>query len=98
MKSHSDLGTSDTPLAKHVGMPPPEKWKNRLSPFHDLTLHVVGAWSYDSRRDLTVIAYGASSAFSNSNGGSKDNGPALDASLRRMMAHVRLAEAARDKP
>lgn len=92
MKSHSDLGTADTPLAKHMGMPPPEKWKERLSPFHDLTLHVVGAWWYDSRRDVSMIVYGASSAFTSKSGAARDNGLALDAMLRRMMTQVRVID------
>ena len=98
MRSHSDLSLGQTPLAKHMGMLPASDWQDRFAAFHDVTLHVVGAWWYDARRDLAAILYGASSAFPNSNGASKDNGPALDASLRRMMAQVRLAETARDKP
>lgn len=98
MKSHSDLSPGETPLAKHMGMPPARDWQDRFAAFHDVTLHVIAAWWYDARRDLTVIVYGASSAFPSSNGASKDNGPALDASLPRMMAQVRLAEAARGKP
>ncbi len=95
MKSHSDLGTADTPLAKHMGMPPPEKWKDRLSPFHDLTLHVVGAWWYDSRRDVSVIVHGASSAFTTNSGVARDNRSALDATLGRMMNQVRVVNTAR---
>jgi hypothetical protein len=98
MKSHSDLSPGETPLAKHMGMPTARDWQDRFAAFHDVTLHVIGAWSYDARRDLTVIVYGASSAFPSSNGASKGSGPALDASLRRMTAQVRLAEAARGKP
>lgn len=94
MKSHSDLGTADTPLAKHMRMPPSEKWKDRLSPFHDLTLHVVGAWWYDSRRDVSVIVYGASSAFTTKSGAARDNGPALDATLGRMMTQIRVTDRA----
>lgn len=95
MKSHSDLGTADTPLAEHMGMPPSEKWKDQLLPFHDLTLHVVGAWWYDSRRDVSVIVYGASSAFTTKAGAARDNGPALDATLGRMMTQVRVVNTAR---
>lgn len=95
MKSHSDLGTADTPLAKHMGMPPSEKWKDRLSPFHDLTLHVVGAWWYDSRRDVSVIVYGASSAFTTKSGAARDNRSALDATLARMMTQVHVMNTAR---
>ena len=94
MKSHSDLGTADSPLAKQMGMPPPEKWKNRLSPFHDLTLHVVGAWWYDSRRDVSVIIYGVSSAFTSKSGAARDNRSALDATLRTMMTQVRVMDRA----
>ncbi len=95
MKSHSDLGTADTPLAKHMGMPPAEKWKNRLLPFHDLTLHVVGAWWYDSRSDVSVIVYGASSAFTTKSGAARDNRSALDATLARMMTQVHVMNTAR---
>lgn len=98
MKSHSDLGTGGTPLGKHMGAPPLEKWKDRFAPFHDLTLHVLGAWWYDPQRDLTVIVYSASSAFANKAGATIDNGPALASSLRQIMTQVRLTDAGGGRP
>jgi len=98
MKSHSDLSMGDTPLAKHMGMPPFEKWKDRLAPFHELTLHVLGAWWYESERDVTLIVYGASSAFTNKAGETIDNGPAFALSLRQTMTQVRLTDAGGGRP
>jgi hypothetical protein len=94
MQTHSDLGPGTTPLAKHIGMPPAEKWKDRLSLYHDLTLHVIVSWGYDQRRDLTMIVYSASSAFTEKLGRVRDNGPVLDRQLRQMMGQVRLADVA----
>lgn len=98
IKSHSDLSMGDTPLAKHMGMPPFEKWKDRLAPFHELMLHVFGAWWYEPKRDVTLIVYGASSAFKNKAGSAIDNGPALASSLRQTMTQVRLTDAVAGRP
>jgi hypothetical protein len=90
MKTHSDLGPGATPLGNHLGMPPAQKWQDRLTAFHDLTLHVVGAWWYDSRHDIAIIVYSASSKFTDQRGITKDNGPALEASFRKMMSRTHL--------
>jgi predicted amidohydrolase YtcJ len=90
--SHSDLSSADTPLAKHLGMPPEVQWKDQLPAFHDIGLHIVGAWWYDSQRDLTVIVYTASSNYKNQTGMAKDNGSVLANSLRQIMMHARLRD------
>lgn len=90
MKSHSDLGPGTTPLAKHVGMPPTQKWQDRLGAFHGLTLHVLGAWWYDNQRNVSVIVYTACSNFTDNRGTTKDNGAAVKAAFRKMMGQVNL--------
>ena len=92
--THSDLSSAETPLTKHMGTPPETAWKDRVSAFHELDLHVLGAWWYDRQHDLTVIVYSASSAFRNNSGRIRDNGPALDHELREMMGRVRLVDVA----
>jgi len=91
--THSDLSSADTPLAKHMGMPPELEWKDRVSAFHDVDLHVVGAWWYDPHRDISVIVYTASSRFKDRAGLVKDNDPAIATSLRQAMRQTRLVDA-----
>ena len=95
--THSDLSSADTPLAKHMGMPPEAEWKDRLSAFHDVDLHVVGAWWYDPQRDVSVIVYSASSKFTDQKGKTTDNGPALEAAVRTIMRQVHLRDSERSK-
>lgn len=92
MKTHSDLGPGTTPLGKHLGMPPVQKWQDRLGAFHDLTLHALGAWWYDGQRGVTVIVYTASSNFTDNRGTTKDNGPAVGAAFHQMMSQVVLRD------
>ena len=91
--THSDLSSAETPLAKHMGMPPEAKWKDRVSAFHDLDLHIVGAWCYDERRDISVIVYTACSRFKNRAGMVKDNDLAIATSLRQIMRQAKLVDA-----
>jgi hypothetical protein len=90
MRSHSDLSVATTPLAQNLGMPPASSWQTELAPFHDVTLHVQAAVWYDAARRVTIVVYGASSAFNTKARLKRDNGPALDKSLRVLMrqAHV----------
>lgn len=91
--THSDLSSAETPLAKHMGMPPEAEWKDQLSAFHDVDLHVVGAWWYDRQRDISVIVYTASSRFKNRAALVTDNAPAIATSLRQIMQQAKLVEA-----
>lgn len=91
--THSDLSSADTPLVKHMGMPPEAEWKHRVSAFHNLDLHIVGAWWYDPHRDLSVIVYTASSRFKNRAGLVKDNDVAIGTSLRQIMKQAKLVDA-----
>jgi len=93
MATHSDLSSAETPLAKHMGMPPEAEWKDQMSAFHDVDLHVVGAWWYDPHRDISVIVYTASSRFKSRAGLVKDNDPAIATSLRQVMRQTRLVDA-----
>jgi predicted amidohydrolase YtcJ len=93
MTTHSDLSTADTPLAKHMGMPPAKDWQEQLAAFHDVRLHVVGAWWYDAQRDLTMIVYTASSTFRNRASMVKDNEPVIATSLRQIMTQVHVRDA-----
>ena len=93
MTTHSDLSSAEAPLAKHMGMPPEAEWKDRVSAFHDVDLHVVGAWWYDPHRDISVIVYTASSRFKNRAGLVKDNDSAIATSLRQIMQQAKLVDA-----
>jgi predicted amidohydrolase YtcJ len=93
MATHSDVSSVDTPLAKHMGMPPEAEWEDRVSPFHDVDLHVVGAWWYDPHRDISVIVYTASSRFKNRVGLVMDNDSAIATSLRQIMQQTKLVDA-----
>ena len=90
MRSHSDLSVATTPLAQSLGMPAGTSWQAQLGPFHDVILHVQGAVWYDAGRHVTMVVYGASSAFTTKARVVHDNGPVLDDSLRSFMrrAHV----------
>ena len=90
--THSDLSSADTPLVKHMGMPPEEEWKQRVTAFHNLDLHIVGAWWYDPQRDISVIVYTASSRFKNRAGLVKDNDLALATSLRQIAQQTKLVD------
>ena len=63
MRTHSDLTVATTPLAQSLGMPSVTSWQAQLAPFHDMILHVQGAVWYDAARHVTIVVYGASSAF-----------------------------------
>jgi hypothetical protein len=93
MTSHSDISFADTPLAKHMGMPPATQWQDRLAAFHDVTLHVVGAWWYDPQHDVTTIVYTASSAYTDRAGRVKDNDSSIATSLRQVMTQVQIKDA-----
>lgn len=91
--THSDLSSADTPLVKHMGMPPEAEWKEQLTAFHNMDLHVVGAWWYDPHRDISVVMYTASSRFKNRAGLVKDNDPAIATSLRQILQQGKLVAA-----
>jgi predicted amidohydrolase YtcJ len=91
--THSDLSSAETSLAKHMGIPPEAEWMDRVSAFHDVDLHVVGAWWYDPHRDISVIVYTASSRFKNRAGLVKDNDLAIATSLRQIMQQAKLVDA-----
>ena len=90
MITHSDLSSMTTPLATHMGTAPAKEWHEQLAAFHEVGLHVVGAWWYDPQRDFTVIVYSASSEFKNRAGLVKDNDPAIATSLRQTMMRTKL--------
>lgn len=90
--THSDLSSAETPLTKHMGMPPEAEWKDRVSAFHDVDLHIVGAWWYDPYRDISVIVYTASSRFKNRAGLVKNNDPAIATSLHQIMQQTKLVD------
>lgn len=91
--THSDLGPGITPLGKHVGMPHAASWKDKLAPFHDVTLRGYYTYWYDRQRDLTIIIYACAAAFTFESGERRDNFPALDAHLLQMMRSVHLIDA-----
>ena len=92
MRSHSDLCVPATPLAKGLGMPPAMSWQGRLTPYHDVVLHVQGAVWYDAARRVTIVVYGASAAFTTNAHRMHDNGPALDGLLRHLMRVARVVD------
>ena len=98
MHSHSDLSAGVTPLAERMGMPPTASWQDQVTAFHDVVLHVQAAIWYDQLRDVTIVVYGASSAFTSRSGAVRDNGPVLDDSLRHAMQRVRVTDPAPGTP
>jgi hypothetical protein len=91
-RSHSDIGTVQTPLRKSLLSGAPEPAMGSLSSFHDLQLHGYFAFWTDSTRHVKIVVYSVAPSFKTSAGEDQNLFKPLREEMIRMMKQIRTTD------
>jgi hypothetical protein len=88
IESHSDLSEEKTSLNKLLGMPKANKWREKVEPFHNITLKGIYCIWYNKNDRTIKIIYGCGSILKFKDGTTVDYYTVLKNDLIKMFQNV----------